>query len=49
MVDAEIRQLLFGRRSSAYRALFAVAHDEVFVLHVRRATMDTATEKELYR
>jgi hypothetical protein len=44
----EIRQLLFGKRPRVFRALFAIAGDEVRVLHIRRATMDTATNEELY-
>lgn len=44
----EIRQLLFGKRHSVFRALFTVSGDEVRVLHIRRATMDTATGEELY-
>jgi plasmid stabilization system protein ParE len=45
---AEIRQFLFGKRPSVFRALFTVVGDEVQVLHIRRATMDTATGKEIY-
>ena len=46
-VDEEIRQFLFGR-SSVFRALFTIAEDEVRVLHIRRAVMDTAGPEELY-
>ena len=46
--DEEIRQFLFGRRSGTYRALFTIAEDEVRVLHIRRAVMDTASPEELY-
>ena len=48
VVDAEIRQLLFGKRPSVFRALFTIAKDEVQVLHMRRATMDTAAPDELF-
>lgn len=47
VVASEIRQLLFGKHPSVFRALFTVAADEVQVLHIRRATMDTATPDEL--
>jgi len=47
-VDEEIRQFLFGRRSSVFRALFTIAEGEVRVLHIRRAVMDTASPEELY-
>ncbi len=48
-VDEEIRQFLFGKRStSVFRALFMIAEGEVRVLHIRRAVMDTATRDELY-
>ena len=47
LVEAEIRQLIFGRRQGAYRALFAIAGDEVQILHVRRASRDWATPNEL--
>lgn len=48
VVDEEIRQFLFGKRRSVFRALFTIADDEVRVLHVRRAVMDTATPDQLY-
>lgn len=35
-VEPEIRQLVFGRRLSAYRALFTIIGEEVQVLHIRR-------------
>src|SRR4051812_24668627 len=41
-VDAEIRQMIFGRRQGAYRALFTIQGDEVRVLHIRRAAQDWA-------
>ena len=47
LVDVEVRQLRFGRRANAYRALFTIAGDEVRVLHVRRALRDTATPEDL--
>jgi plasmid stabilization system protein ParE len=46
-VEPEIRQLIFGRRFSAYRALFTIVGDEVQVLHIRRATRDWASPDEL--
>lgn len=48
VVASEIRQLLFGKHSSVFRALFTIAEDEVLVLHIRRATMDTAMPDELF-
>jgi plasmid stabilization system protein ParE len=47
LVTDEIRQLIYGRRQSAYRALFTIAENEVRVLHVRRATRDWATRDDL--
>ncbi len=46
LVDAEVRQLLFGRGRSVYRALFTISGDDVQVLHVRRAARDTASPEE---
>src|SRR5438309_2263209 len=40
-VAAEIREFLFGKGRSVFRALFEIENDEVRVLHVRRAAMDT--------
>ncbi|HJT35954.1 MAG TPA: type II toxin-antitoxin system RelE/ParE family toxin [Pirellulales bacterium] len=48
LVESEIRQLLFGKRPAVFRALFTVVEDQVQVLHIRRATMDTATPHELF-
>lgn len=47
-VDEEIRQFSFGRRYSVYRVLFTIVEDEVRVLHIRRAVMDTAGLEELH-
>jgi plasmid stabilization system protein ParE len=47
LVEPEIRQLIFGRRQSAYRALFTIAGDEVQVLHIRRAARDWAAPDDL--
>ena len=47
LVDREIRQFLFGSHWNVWRALFTVQADEVRVLHIRRASMDTATPDEL--
>ncbi len=48
LVPDEIRQLIYGCRESAYRALFTIAENEVRVLHVRRATRDWATRDDLH-
>jgi plasmid stabilization system protein ParE len=47
LVAEEIRQLIFGRRQAAYRALFTIADNQVRVLHIRRAVRDLATRDEL--
>jgi plasmid stabilization system protein ParE len=47
LIEPEIRQLLFGRRQGAYRALFTIAGDEVRVLHIRRAARDWAVVADL--
>jgi len=47
LVAKEIRQLIYGRRQGAYRALFTIVGDEIQVLHIRRATRDWATPDEL--
>lgn len=47
IVTPEIRQLLVGRRPSGFRALFTIVGDQIQVLHIRRATMDTARADEL--
>lgn len=46
-VTEEIRQLVVGRKSGAFRALFLVDQDEVRILHIRRAAMDLATPADL--
>jgi plasmid stabilization system protein ParE len=47
LVEAEIRELAFGRRRGAFRALFTIVGGEVRVLHVRRASRDRATAEDL--
>lgn len=47
LVEGELRQLLFGRRRGAYRAIFTIVANEVRILHVRRANRDWATPKDL--
>lgn len=46
-VEPEIRQLIFGKRRSAFRALFTIVGDEVRVLHVRGAARDLAQPRDL--
>jgi plasmid stabilization system protein ParE len=46
-VEPEIRQLIFGRRHSAYRALYTIVGDQVRVLHIRRAARDWASPEDL--
>jgi plasmid stabilization system protein ParE len=47
LVEAEIRQLIYGRRQGAYRALFTIAGGEVRVLHIRRSVRQWATADDL--
>ncbi len=47
-VEPEVRQLIFGKRTGAYRALFTITAEEVQVLHIRRAAMEVAAPDELY-
>jgi plasmid stabilization system protein ParE len=47
LIEPEIRQLVFGRRQAAYRALFTIVCDEVRVLHIRRAARDWAEVADL--
>jgi plasmid stabilization system protein ParE len=37
----EVRQLLYGKRRSAYRILFAIQKKEVRILHVRHSAQQT--------
>ncbi len=37
----EIRQLLYGKGGNAYRVLFTIVDDTVFVLHMRHGAQDT--------
>lgn len=46
-VEPEIRQLLYGRRSGVYRALFTITGSEVRVLHIRHAARQAMTGEEL--
>lgn len=46
-VEPEIRQLIFGRRQGAYRALFTVVGEQVRILHIRRASRDWANADDL--
>lgn len=46
-VELEIRQLLYGRRSGVYRALFTITGNEVHVLHICHAARQTMTVEEL--
>jgi plasmid stabilization system protein ParE len=47
LVGSEIRQLIFGRRQGAYRALFVIVGDQVKILHIRRAIRDWANPDDL--
>ncbi|NEO83495.1 MAG: type II toxin-antitoxin system RelE/ParE family toxin [Spirulina sp. SIO3F2] len=43
----EVRQLLHGKRRSAYRILFVVRTDVVFILHVRSSRQAPLTAEDL--
>jgi plasmid stabilization system protein ParE len=47
LVEPEIRQLIFGRRQGAHRALFNIDGNQVKVLHIRRAARDWAHREDL--
>jgi len=47
LLGREVRQFLFGRRRSVWRALFVIEAAEVRILHVRRGTRDTARPEDL--
>jgi len=49
VVESEIRQFLYGRRSGVYRALFTVTGGEVHILHIRHAARQAMTAEELTR
>ncbi len=42
-----VRQMLFGKGQSVYRVLFTIVEDEIWILHIRRSTMDVATFDEM--
>ncbi len=48
VVPEEIYEFLFGKRTGTFRVLFTVANSTVLILHIRRATMDIASEEDLY-
>jgi plasmid stabilization system protein ParE len=48
LVEPEIRQLIFGRRQNAYRALYTIVGDQVRILHIRRASRDWASPSDLF-
>ncbi len=48
VVDLGIRQFIFGKRISAYRALFRIVDQSVLILHIRRAAMDQASPDEIF-
>ena len=47
-IGQEIRQLLYGRRGGAYRALFVVRDDEVHILHIRHAARNSMTPEDFF-
>lgn len=46
-VEPEIRQLLYGRRSGVYRALFTITGSDVRILHIRHAARETLSAEDL--
>ncbi len=44
----EVRQLLYGKRRNAYRILFTVQDDIVYVLHIRHHAEARLTAEEIY-
>ena len=48
LVDHTVYQFFYGKRSGRYRALFIIDGDRVLILHIRRGTMDKATEGDLF-
>jgi plasmid stabilization system protein ParE len=48
LVAPTIYQLLYGKRTARFRALYTIQDDDVIVLHIRRGAMDKAVESELF-
>jgi ParE toxin of type II toxin-antitoxin system, parDE len=46
-VDADVRELLFGKRPYVFRVVFAIDGDTVRVLRIRRAQRRPLTRSEL--
>ena len=46
-LTVEIRQLLYGNRRYAFRVIFTVEDDHVYILHVRRGSMEALEAKLL--
>lgn len=46
-VEPEIRQLLYGRRSGVYRALFTITGSDVRILHIRHAAREALSAEDL--
>lgn len=44
----EVRQLLYGKRRKAYRILFTLQNDTVYVLYVRHHAEARLTAEEIY-
>jgi mRNA-degrading endonuclease RelE of RelBE toxin-antitoxin system len=43
-----VRQLLYGKRSKAYRILFVVQEKMVFILNIRHSAKARLTAEEIY-
>ena len=46
LVDQTIYQFFYGKRRGRYRVVFTIQDDQVLILHVRRGTMDKATQED---
>lgn len=47
LIEPEIRQLLYGRRSGVYRAIFTIKGREIRVLHIRHASRQSLQADEI--
>ncbi len=45
--DAEIRQLIVGRRGGRYRAIFTIQEGDVHILHIRHTARTALTPEDL--
>lgn len=48
LIDQPIYQFCYGKHSGRYRTLFTIEGNRVLILHIRRGSMDKATEDDLF-